>query len=176
VIGGRVIENGGGRFYDPTVLTNLKPEMRVLTDETFGPVVSIVPVDSEEEAVRLANGTGYGLLGSVWTRDRARGLRIARQLKAGHAGVNDHIISANLPALPWGGVGETGYGRTRGKEGLLEMTTTQGISFDLIPVSVSEMLIWYPHTPQKHNLLTRIIAFMQGPTLKEQIKALTGKF
>ncbi|MBX3081476.1 MAG: aldehyde dehydrogenase family protein [Anaerolineae bacterium] len=176
VIGGRVIENGGGRFYEPTILTDLKPAMRVLTDETFGPVVSIVPVDSEEEAVQLANGTGYGLLGSVWTRDRARGLRIARQLKAGHAGVNDHIISANLPALPWGGVGETGYGRTRGKEGLLEMTTTQGISVDLVPISISEMLIWYPHTQLKQNLLMRIIAFMQGPTIKEQIKALTGKF
>jgi acyl-CoA reductase-like NAD-dependent aldehyde dehydrogenase len=176
VIGGSVIQNGGGRFYEPTILTNLTPAMRVLTDETFGPVVSIVPVDSVDEAIQFANGTGYGLLGSVWTRDRMRGLQLARQLKAGHASVNDHLISANLPSLPWGGVGETGYGRTRGKEGLLEMTTTQGVSVDLIPVSVSESLIWYPHTPQKRNLLLRLIALLQAPTRKEWLKALTGKF
>ena len=176
VIGGRVIENGGGRFYEPTILTHVTPEMRVLTDETFGPVVAIVPVDTETEAIGLANGTNYGLLGSVWTRDRARGLRIARQLKAGHAGVNDHLISANLPSLPWGGVGDTGYGRTHSQEGLLEMTTTQAISVDLIPISVSENLIWYPHTEQKRNLLLRVIAFLQAPSLKEWMKALTGKF
>jgi acyl-CoA reductase-like NAD-dependent aldehyde dehydrogenase len=176
IVGGQVLDHGGGRFYEPTLLVNVTPEMRVLNEETFGPVVAVVAVDSDDEAIRRANETQFGLLASVWTRDRERGLRIARQLKGGHIGLNDHLLSANLPAIPWGGMDDSGYGRTHGAEGILSMTTTQTISYDLLPISASESLVWFPHTEAKRKLLLRIIALMQGPTLKERLKALTGKF
>jgi succinate-semialdehyde dehydrogenase/glutarate-semialdehyde dehydrogenase len=172
VIGGRVLDHGdGGRFYEPTILTNVTPAMRILTEETFGPVIPVMVVENDEEAIKLANDTGFGLLGSVWTQDRERGLRIARELKTGHSAINDHLLSANIPYLPWGGVGLTGYGRTRGPEGLLEMTTTQGFSYDLVQFPLYAQLLQYPHTDAKHNLVSRALTLLYGPTVGERLKA-----
>ena len=82
----------------------------------------------EGKAIALANATTFGLSGSVWTRNTRRGMALARRMRVGHASVNDHVLSASTPNLPWGGVGDSGYGRTRGREGLLDMVQTQVIS------------------------------------------------
>jgi acyl-CoA reductase-like NAD-dependent aldehyde dehydrogenase len=169
ICGGKRVE-GRGRFYAPTLITDVRPEMRVVKDETFGPVIAVIPVDSSAEAIRLANDTRFGLTGSVWTRNRKRGLEIARQLVAANIAVNDHIISASVPSLPWGGVGDSGYGRERGPEGLLDMVYPQALSVDR--VTLPREPYWYPHTPLKYNIFRRILRVLYADSFVERIRAL----
>jgi len=168
ITGGGMVQTERGRFFAPTIMTGVTPDMRLMTEETFGPVIPIIPVDSEEEAIRLANSTNFGLTASIWTRNKTRGLAIARQMRVGNAGVNDHLISATAPQLPWGGVGESGYGRTRGEEGLLEMVRPQALSTDRIPVPRS--LFWYPYTPLKRNLIDRFAQFRYSTTWRDRLR------
>jgi acyl-CoA reductase-like NAD-dependent aldehyde dehydrogenase len=175
IIGGHTVEDTNGRFYMPTLLTDVKHDMRVVRDETFGPVIVVVPVDSDEEAVRFANETTFGLTGSVWTRNRARGIALAQQLRVGHASVNDHIMSASTPQVPWGGVGDSGYGRTRGSEGLLDMTYTQAISIERF-APIPREFFWYPYTPLKLDLIRRTMGLLYAPTWGEKLRALFGHF
>lgn len=168
--GRRTVGTGEGRFYEPTLLTDVTPDMRVLRDETFGPVIVIIPVEDAEEAIRLTNDTRFGLTASVWTRDRARGLALARRLRCGNVAVNDHIVSASTPQLPWGGVGDSGYGRERGSEGLLDMVYPQAISVDRI--ALPRELYWYPYTAPKKTLLMRAMKLLYGDTARERLRAL----
>jgi acyl-CoA reductase-like NAD-dependent aldehyde dehydrogenase len=109
-----------GAFYAPAVLTGVTHEMRIMREEIFGPVVPIVVVDSEEEAVALANDSEFGLGASVWTSDHARGKRIAGELESGMVWINDHMFSHGACQCPWGGVKDSGLGRTHSKFGLYE--------------------------------------------------------
>jgi acyl-CoA reductase-like NAD-dependent aldehyde dehydrogenase len=109
-----------GAFYAPTVLTDVTHEMRIMREEIFGPVVPIVVVDSEDEAIALANDSEFGLGASVWTADRSRGERIARELEAGMVWINDHMFSHGACQCSWGGVKDSGLGRTHSKFGLYE--------------------------------------------------------
>ncbi|HWE32735.1 MAG TPA: aldehyde dehydrogenase family protein [Solirubrobacteraceae bacterium] len=107
-------------FYAPTVLTDVTPEMRIMREEIFGPVLPIVIVDSEDEAVARANDSAFGLGASVWTSDRSKGERFARELEAGMVWINDHMFSHGACQCSWGGVKESGLGRTHSKFGLYE--------------------------------------------------------
>jgi acyl-CoA reductase-like NAD-dependent aldehyde dehydrogenase len=107
-------------FYAPTVLTDVSPDMRIMREEIFGPVLPITVVSSEDEAVRLANDSDFGLGASVWTADRSKGERIARELESGMVWINDHMFSHGACQCPWGGVKESGLGRTHSKFGLYE--------------------------------------------------------
>lgn len=109
-----------GAFYAPTVLTGVTHEMRIMREEIFGPVLPIVVVDSEEEAVALANDSEFGLGASVWTANRARGERIAGQVESGMVWINDHMFSHGACQCAWGGVKDSGLGRTHSKFGLYE--------------------------------------------------------
>jgi succinate-semialdehyde dehydrogenase/glutarate-semialdehyde dehydrogenase len=109
-----------GAFYAPTVLTGVTHEMRIMREEIFGPVLPIIVVDSEDEAVALANDSDFGLGASVWTSDRAKGERFARELEAGMVWINDHMFSHGACQCSWGGVKESGLGRTHSKFGLYE--------------------------------------------------------
>ena len=109
-----------GAFYGPTVLTGVTHEMRIMREEIFGPVLPITVVDSEDEAVALANDSDFGLGASVWTGDRSKGERIARELEAGMVWINDHMFSHGACQCSWGGIKESGLGRTHSKFGLYE--------------------------------------------------------
>jgi acyl-CoA reductase-like NAD-dependent aldehyde dehydrogenase len=169
ICGGKRIE-GTGRFYEPTLITDVTPEMRILKEETFGPVIVITPVDNAEEAIHLANDTRFGLTASVWTSNERRGLEIARRLVAGNVGVNDHIISASVPSLPWGGVGDSGYGRQRGSEGLLDMVWPQALSTDRI--SLPREPYWFPHTEFKHQFFRRALRLLYADSFWGRIRAI----
>jgi acyl-CoA reductase-like NAD-dependent aldehyde dehydrogenase len=117
VHGGRKVERAG-LFYEPTLLVGVTPEMSVYSEETFGPVLSVVRVKDEDEAVRLANDHAFGLSASVWTADQDRGLEIASRLECGQVMVNDVVSSEANPALPFGGAKASGFGRYHGEEGL----------------------------------------------------------
>jgi acyl-CoA reductase-like NAD-dependent aldehyde dehydrogenase len=109
-----------GDFYAPTVLTGVTHEMRIMREEIFGPVLPIVVVDSEDEALALANDSEFGLGASVWTSDRSKGERIAGELESGMVWINDHMFSHGACQCAWGGVKESGLGRTHSKFGLYE--------------------------------------------------------
>jgi succinate-semialdehyde dehydrogenase/glutarate-semialdehyde dehydrogenase len=109
-----------GAFYAPAVLTGVSHDMRIMREEIFGPVLPIITVDSEEEAVALANDSAFGLGASVWTADRQRGERIAADLQAGMVWINDHMFSHGACQCSWGGVKDSGLGRTHSKFGLYE--------------------------------------------------------
>lgn len=117
LVGGRR-RKGGGLYFEPTVLVNVHPGAAILSEEIFGPVAPIVSFEGEDEAVRLANDTEYGLVAYVYTGDLARGLRVSERLESGMVGLNRGLVSD--PAAPFGGVKQSGIGREGGHDGLLE--------------------------------------------------------
>lgn len=125
--GGEILDRPGW-FYSPTVLSGLRPGMRAFGEELFGPVASILYAANEQDAVRLANDTEFGLGGSVWTADRERGLQLARQLDCGCAFVNELVKSD--PRLPFGGIKASGYGRELGRLGIHEFVNSKTIWID----------------------------------------------
>jgi acyl-CoA reductase-like NAD-dependent aldehyde dehydrogenase len=128
--GGRARPDIGPSFYEPTILTGVNSSMKLFQDETFGPIMAIQVVKSAEEALSAANATEFSLAASVWTGDAARGKNIARQLRAGTVMVNDVISGFAIAEAPHGGCGLSGWGRTHGKAGLLEMVNVKYIDVD----------------------------------------------
>ena len=110
----------GGTFYEPTVLTNVNSNMILAREETFGPVAPLFRVDSDEEAIKLANDTEFGLAAYVYTRDLARSWRVTEALEYGIVGLNTGLISTEV--APFGGIKESGIGREGSKYGILEFT------------------------------------------------------
>jgi succinate-semialdehyde dehydrogenase/glutarate-semialdehyde dehydrogenase len=123
----------GVNFYAPTVLANVTHEMRIMREETFGPVLPVMAFDNDDEAVRLANDSEYGLAASVWTRDRKRGERLALRIHAGTVMVNDVISCFGISEAPHGGVKASGVGRTHGRFGLEEMVKVKYLDIDRMP-------------------------------------------
>jgi acyl-CoA reductase-like NAD-dependent aldehyde dehydrogenase len=131
--GGSRLRELGANFYAPTVLADVTHEMRIMREETFGPVLPVMAFDSDDKAVRLANDSEYGLAASVWTRDPARGERLARRIDAGTVMVNDVISCFGISEAPHGGVKASGVGRTHGRFGLEEMVRVKYLDTDRIP-------------------------------------------
>jgi acyl-CoA reductase-like NAD-dependent aldehyde dehydrogenase len=138
-LGARVLAGGtqlpelGINFYAPTVLAGVSHEMRIMREETFGPVLPIMAFENDDEAVRLANDSEYGLAASVWTRDSRRGERLARRIHAGTVMVNDVISCFGIGEAPHGGVKASGVGRTHGRFGLDEMVRVKYLDIDRMP-------------------------------------------
>jgi acyl-CoA reductase-like NAD-dependent aldehyde dehydrogenase len=133
LVGGGRLREFGANFFAPTVLADVSHEMRIMREETFGPVLPAMAFDSGEEALRLANDSEFGLAASVWTRDGARGERLARRIQAGTVMVNDVISCFGISEAPHGGVKASGWGRTHGRMGLDEMVRTKYVDVDLVP-------------------------------------------
>jgi len=131
--GGERLPSLGPNFYAPAVLADVNHEMQIMRDETFGPALPVMPFDSEDEAIRLANDSEYGLGASVWTRDRERGERIARQIHAGTVMVNDAVSCFGISEAPHGGLKASGIGRTHGRFGLDEMVRVKYVDVDRMP-------------------------------------------
>ena len=127
VCGGKRVANTEGLFYPPTVLTNVNHRMKVMRDETFGPILPVMTFKTEAEALELANDSEFGLTASVWTKNIGRGKRMAAQIAAGTVMVNEVLYTHGIAQTPWGGVKESGYGRTHGRAGLLEMVNPHHI-------------------------------------------------
>jgi succinate-semialdehyde dehydrogenase/glutarate-semialdehyde dehydrogenase len=131
--GGKRLPELGPNFYAPTVLADVTQEMRIMREETFGPVLPVMACADDDEAVSLANDSEYGLAASVWTRDRKRGERLARRIHAGTVMVNDVISCFGISEAPHGGVKASGVGRTHGRFGLDEMVRVKYLDMDRMP-------------------------------------------
>ena len=128
VVGGQA---RGGLFFSPTVLAGVRPGMRVLEEETFGPVAPIAPFQDEKHAIEMANATSYGLAAYLWTRDLSRAMRVAEALDYGIVGINDGLPTAMAPQAPFGGMKDSGIGREGGRWGLEEYLEVKLVSIGL---------------------------------------------
>ncbi len=120
--GARVLTGGRrtGMFFEPTVMVEVTHDMLLMQEETFGPILPIVKVKDEQAALKMANDSQYGLGASVWSRDVEHAQRVARQMQAGSVLINDAICQFAVPMLPFGGVKQSGFGRTHGRDGLMQ--------------------------------------------------------
>jgi succinate-semialdehyde dehydrogenase/glutarate-semialdehyde dehydrogenase len=148
-----------GAFYAPTVLTDVTHEMRIMREEIFGPVLPIIVVDSEDEAVALANDSQFGLGASVWTLDRGKGERIARELESGMVWINDHMFSHGACQCSWGGVKESGLGRTHSKFGLYECVN---IKLRVWEPSTIRDPWWHPYDETLGKALRQTASILYG--------------
>jgi succinate-semialdehyde dehydrogenase/glutarate-semialdehyde dehydrogenase len=131
--GGNARPDLGPNFFEPTVIAGVDSSMKLFQEETFGPILAIQTVQNAEEAVVRANDSAFSLAASVWTGDAQRGEAIAKRLRAGAVMVNDAISYFGIAEAPHGGCGASGWGRTHGKAGLLEMVHTKYIDVDRLP-------------------------------------------
>jgi len=149
-----------GRFVKPVLLWNVHHGMRILREETFGPLLPVMAFDGEAEAITLANDSEFGLNASVWSRDIAKAERIARQLQVGNWAVNDVIKNIGHPGLPFGGVKRSGFGRYHGAEGLLSMShPVSGLTNrSRLPREPN----WFPYSAATYQSLKAHIDFVHG--------------
>lgn len=145
-------KGGKGTFFEPTVLSECTHEMSVMTQEIFGPIVPFMRVESEEQAVAMANDSHLGLNAYVFTSDRERGRRLAGQVSAGSVVVNDVLTNFACPEAPFGGVRQSGFGRVHGEDALRDMAEVRHLSFDRIRPPSRDPL-WYPYSDKAYDLV-----------------------
>src|SRR5438034_372733 len=146
-----------GLYFEPTVLVDVDHDMDVMRDETFGPVIPIMRVRDEEEAIRLANDSRYGLDASVWTKDLARGARVARRVQSGAVCVNDVLVNYAVTEVPMGGWKESGIGYRHGPGGIRKFCAQQSVVIDRF--GLKSEINWWPMTPGKVKLFRRALNF-----------------
>ncbi len=174
--GGERLKEFRGFFFPPTVLTGVSHSMKCMTEETFGPLLPIMVVKDEKEAVEFANDTIYGLTASVWTKDREKGEALARQINAGTVTINEHAYTYGLPETPWGGIKDSGMGRTHSKIGFMEMVVPYHINMDHFPDSLNSRPWFYPYSREKYELFKGLIsAFGTGAGAKIKNLAYSAK-
>jgi succinate-semialdehyde dehydrogenase/glutarate-semialdehyde dehydrogenase len=161
--GGRRNPDQPGFFYEPTILTNVSHDMAVMRDETRGPVLPIMCVSDEDEALRLANDSRYGLSVNVWTRNRYKGTELAKAIESGCAVVNDCMVTYGVTESPFGGIKDSGIGRVNGEMGLRSYCHTQSIVINRLGGRTDPL--WYPHSAGKLSRMKRRMRFIWGTSL-----------
>ena len=170
--GGARLRELGPTFFAPTVLADVNHSMRVMREETFGPVLPIAAFCDDDDAVRLANDCGYGLAASVWTRDRARGEACARQIQAGTVMVNDVLSCFSISEAPHGGVKASGLGRTHGRWGLEEMVRVKYIDSDWLPGM--KKIWWFGYGGEFTREMESFLDLIFARPLRQKMKAAMG--
>jgi acyl-CoA reductase-like NAD-dependent aldehyde dehydrogenase len=159
--GGKRVVRPNGIFFEPTVVANVNHGMALMTDETFGPIVPVMGVADADEALRLANDSRYGLNASVWTRDLDRGVELAQRIETGNVCVNECVISAGVPGLPFGGVKQSGVGtRHGGAEGLRQFCVRQAMLVE--PRRRKSEGTWFPYSAKRGRQIEQLMGLMFG--------------
>ncbi len=159
-----------GNWFVPTLLTEVSTDMDVFSQETFGPLKPVIPYESLDEAIELANSVEYGLSGSVFTKDMAEGRWIADRLKTGSVNINDVLLTYAIPSLPFGGVKKSGIGNYHSKSGIRSFTDVKSITETKIPLK--REVYWYPMWPNTDLMLEGLIALLYARKLTKRLSAL----
>ena len=164
--------SGDKAFAPLVVLTDVTTDMRVWKEETFGPVLAVVRATSDEDALRQANSTAFGLSGSVWSGNRRRARALALRLDAGAVAINDCVITAGVPEVPHGGVKESGLGRVHGVEGLLECVRTKTVVDDVF--TGMRQAWWFGYGSANSLRVDAYLRLTHGRTLVERLSGIAG--
>ncbi len=171
--GGASREDLPGDFFEPTVLSDCDHSMEIMREETFGPVLPIMKVKDEDEAVRLANDSRYGLTATVWTSSKAKGELLAQRLRTGNVLINDTMIGYGIATLPFGGVKESGFGRVHGVEGILEFVRVKSMLEDRLGLKREPM--WFPYPKGAFDMGARLIGAVYREGLPGKVRSLLGR-
>jgi acyl-CoA reductase-like NAD-dependent aldehyde dehydrogenase len=168
ICGGHPRSDLGPNFFEPTVLTGVDSSMRLFQEETFGPILAVQIVSDPKEAVTRANDSPFALAASVWTGNAARGKTLAAELRAGAVMVNDAISYFGIAEAPHGGCGASGWGRTHGKAGLLEMVQTKYVDVDRLPHR--EKPWWYRYGADLEQAADSFLQFEFGGRFSAKLR------
>lgn len=172
VIAAQATAPPGDGYFPPTLLTGVRSSSRVMHEETFGPLLPVLRVRDEAEAIVRANESEFGLSASVWTRDRARGFAVARQLEAGTVVINDAITVVGMPDVPYGGVKSSGLGRLHGVAGLEECVHSVAIVDDRF--ATWKQPWWFRYSEAHLSHLEDYQRFAHGRSIAERLRGLIG--
>lgn len=165
------VNAGGGHFFPATVLADVNHDMVVMREESFGPILGVMRVDSMDEAVELANDSNLGLTGSVWSKNTRKAIELGRRIQAGVISINDHLMSHGVAQTPWGGLKESGIGRSHGKLGFEEMTEPQVVINELLHRSTRNVW-WHPYSETVYNGLRGTIDLFYGKRVGKRLEGL----
>ncbi len=174
LVGGRRNPNEKGLYYEPTVLTDITDDMRCLNEETFGPVMPIMRVRDEDEAIRLANDCNFGLTGSIWTKDTKRGFELAKRMDTGSVDVNDFPQTYGSGEAPFGGVKASGIGQVNGPTGMRSYCHALPIQIDRF--GGKQTAGHYPVTPKAAEDLSKFVGFLWGTWFGRKISMMRMPF
>jgi acyl-CoA reductase-like NAD-dependent aldehyde dehydrogenase len=160
--GGRTLTGGtiDGGIVAPTILVDVPEDSAAVREETFGPTITVTRVKDAEEALARTNATAYGLAGAVFTRSAERGMDLARRMRSGMTSVNSVIAFASVPGLPFGGIGDSGFGRIHGEDGLKEFTRAKAITRQRWPLPLP--LLSFKRHPKAAGVLARVVKVVHG--------------
>jgi acyl-CoA reductase-like NAD-dependent aldehyde dehydrogenase len=173
LVGGHRVAGRDGLWFEPTVVVDVDHSMDLMTDETFGPVLPIMKVQDEEEALRLANDSVYGLNSSVWTKDLAKGERLAMRVQAGNVCINDTMVSYAVTGLPFGGVKQSGIGRVHGAEGLREFSVSKSVLIDRF--GLKREPFWFPLPKNLGSAMLRVLRLRYRRGAGNKLRGLAGR-
>jgi acyl-CoA reductase-like NAD-dependent aldehyde dehydrogenase len=168
--GGKRVD-GPGQFFPPTVLVDTTDEMAVVKEESFGPLLPIMGFDTEEEAIRRANDSIYGLNACIYSRDRDRARRIAERMEAGTVIVNDTMFTHACPETPWGGVKQSGVGRVHGDDGLRALCESYHVNEESLPLTAASPF-WQPYSHKKFRRVLRATQALFGSGLNQRARSI----
>ena len=174
--GARMLTGGKkqGLFYDPIVMVDVDHSMMMMREETFGPIMPIVKVKDEEEAIKLANDSKFGLGASIWSQNIKHAKSVADRVEAASIILNDSMAQFGIPMLPFGGIKESGFGRTHGQEGLMQFTRPYSYAVGGVPVKIDVATILRENG--HYNLAAAILGVVYGTTLKQKWESLALLF
>ncbi|HJS19184.1 MAG TPA: aldehyde dehydrogenase family protein [Anaerolineales bacterium] len=163
-----------GMFYSPIVMVDVDHSMLLMREETFGPIMPIMKVRDEAEAIRLANDNRFGLGASVWSRDIRHAKAVADKVEAASVILNDSLAQFGIPMLPFGGIKDSGFGRTHGQEGLMQFTRSFSYAVGGVPSKWDIATVLRENG--RYNLATAIMGVLYGTTLRQKWETLTQLF